>query len=129
MLFLTTPAQGAGAPQSGPDDAFRSADANALDDLVADVRAAMADGALRTGEPFVTALALWSAVHGDAALWAASPGLLTPLARTVAQVAQGEHGRPADFAAARKCAYAERESRRAPVLSFCMLIFMLSLRS
>jgi AcrR family transcriptional regulator len=88
VLFLTAPAQGVELPPAGLDDTIRSANTNALDDLVADVSAAVAVGALRADDPFVAALALWSAMHGVAALWAVSPDLPTPLARTVARVAQ-----------------------------------------
>jgi hypothetical protein len=59
-----------------------------LQDLVADVSAAMATGQFRTADPLTTALALWSAMHGVAALWAVTPSLPTDLAHAVGDVAQ-----------------------------------------
>lgn len=60
----------------------------ALQDLVNDVTAAMGAGRLGSGDPLTTALALWSAVHGVAALWSVTPGLPTELARAVGDLAQ-----------------------------------------
>ena len=60
----------------------------ALRELVADVAAAMAAGQLRPADPLSTALALWSAMHGVAALWAVTPSLPSDLAHTVGDLAQ-----------------------------------------
>jgi len=60
----------------------------ALQELVSDVTAAMASGALRPADPLTTALALWSAMHGVAALWAVTPALPTDLAHAVGDLAQ-----------------------------------------
>jgi AcrR family transcriptional regulator len=60
----------------------------ALHDLVADVTAAMAAGRLRRADALTTALALWSTVHGVAALWAATPNLPPDLAYAVGDLAQ-----------------------------------------
>lgn len=60
----------------------------ALQDLVADVTAAMTTRQLRPADPLTTALALWSAMHGVAALWAATPNLPTELANAVGDLAQ-----------------------------------------
>jgi AcrR family transcriptional regulator len=61
---------------------------DALDDLVADVTAAMASAQIRPADPLTTALALWSTMHGVAALWAVNPKLPTDLARAVGDLAQ-----------------------------------------
>lgn len=61
---------------------------DALQELLADVAAAMAAGTLRPADPLTTGLALWSAVHGVAALWAANSELPTGLAHAVAELAQ-----------------------------------------
>ena len=74
------PAAASGAPAAGTGQA--------LQDLVADVSAAMATGQLRTADPVLTALALWSAMHGVAALWAVTPSLPTDLAHAVGDLAQ-----------------------------------------
>jgi AcrR family transcriptional regulator len=65
------------APQTTRRTPIRPPDETgpALDDLVADVIAAMATGQLRPSDPLTTALALWAAVHGVAALWAITPSL------------------------------------------------------
>jgi len=60
----------------------------ALHDLVRDVAEAMASGQLRAADPLTTALALWSAMHGVAALWTVTPNLPTDLAHTVGDLAQ-----------------------------------------
>jgi AcrR family transcriptional regulator len=60
----------------------------ALEDLVADVTAAMAAGQLRPGDPLITSLALWAAVHGVAALWAVTPSLPIEVAHAVGDLAQ-----------------------------------------
>lgn len=80
VLFLEPPAATtAGAPaETG----------KALHDLVTDVTAAMATGQLRRADPLTTALALWSAVHGVAALWSVTPNLPTELAHAVGELAQ-----------------------------------------
>lgn len=80
VLFLEPPA-GRG---SEPD----AESGKALNDLVADVTEAMAVGELRPADPFVTALALWGAIHGIAALWAVTPGLPGDLAHVVGNLAQ-----------------------------------------
>ncbi|HEY8619483.1 MAG TPA: TetR/AcrR family transcriptional regulator [Dermatophilaceae bacterium] len=61
---------------------------DALRDLVFDVTAAMATGRLRAADPLTTALALWAAMHGVAALWAVTPSLPTDLAHAVGDLAQ-----------------------------------------
>jgi AcrR family transcriptional regulator len=60
----------------------------ALQELVTDVTAAMATGQLRPADPLTTALALWSAMHGVAALWAVTPNLPAGLAHAVGDLAQ-----------------------------------------
>ena len=80
VLFLEPPAAGSSEPPPETGEA--------LHDLVTDVTAAMAAGLLRSAEPLTTALALWSAVHGVAALWAVTPNLPTELAHAVADLAQ-----------------------------------------
>lgn len=60
----------------------------ALVDLATDVGQAMSAGLLRAEDPFVTALALWSTVHGVAALWAVEPNRPRELAHAVAALAQ-----------------------------------------
>ncbi len=60
----------------------------ALVDLVADVQEAIARGLLRAEDPFVTALALWSTMHGVAALWAVDRRHPPELAHAVAALAQ-----------------------------------------
>jgi AcrR family transcriptional regulator len=90
VLFLE-PA-GAGPSEATAESgghALQDAEAGqALRDLVEDVRAAMATGQFRAADPFTTALALWSAMHGVAALWAVTPGLPTDLAHAVGDLAQ-----------------------------------------
>jgi AcrR family transcriptional regulator len=80
VLFLEPPVAGtAGTPaETG----------SALRDLIADVTAAMATGRLRSDDPLTTALALWSAMHGVAALWAVNPNLPKELAHAVGDLAQ-----------------------------------------
>lgn len=80
VLFLEPPAAGPGEPPPETGSALR--------DLVADVTAAMASGQLRTADPLTTALALWAAMHGVAALWAATPNLPADLAHSVGNLAQ-----------------------------------------
>jgi AcrR family transcriptional regulator len=80
VLFLEPPAAGPGEPP--PETG------SALGDLVADVTAAMASGKLRIADPLTTALVLWSAMHGVAALWAVNPNLPTVLAHSVGDLAQ-----------------------------------------
>ena len=48
----------------------------------------MTSGQLRPTDPLITALVLWSAMHGVAALWAITPSLPTDLAHTVGDLAQ-----------------------------------------
>ena len=80
VLFLEPPAAG---PIDTPPEIGR-----ALDDLVTDVTAAMASGMLGPADPLTTALAMWSAMHGVAALWAVTPGLPTDLAHAVGGLVQ-----------------------------------------
>jgi AcrR family transcriptional regulator len=61
---------------------------NALEGLVNDVTAAMSVGQIKTGDPLATALVLWAAMHGVAALWAVTPSLPTDLARAVGDLTQ-----------------------------------------
>ena len=79
VLFLE-PSTGAG---ESPAEAGK-----ALQDLVGDVTEAMASGQFRAADPLTTALALWSAMHGVAALWAVTPSLPAELAHTVGDLAQ-----------------------------------------
>lgn len=60
----------------------------ALHDLIADVTAAMGTGQIRRADPLTTALALWSAMHGVAALWAATPTLPADLAHAIGNLSQ-----------------------------------------
>ena len=80
VLFLEAPAAG---PTQTPAET-----GNALSDLVTDVTAAMATGQLRPADPLTTALALWSAMHGVAALWSVNPNLPTDLAHAVNDLTQ-----------------------------------------
>ena len=80
VLFLEPPA--AGPTQAHPQGG------KALHDLVTDVTEAMASGQLRPADPLTTALVLWSAMHGVAALWNATPNLPTDLAHAVGDLAQ-----------------------------------------
>ena len=84
VLFLEPAVTGPGGTTAGTT----AGTGQALQDLVADVGAAMATGQLRTADPFTTALALWSAMHGVAALWAVTPGLPAELAHAVGDLAQ-----------------------------------------
>jgi len=84
VLFLEPPAAAhVGANAGTPAETGR-----ALNDLVTDVAAAMDTGQLRRADPLTTALALWSAVHGVAALWSVTPNLPHELAHAVADLAQ-----------------------------------------
>jgi hypothetical protein len=78
-----TPQEGT-RPPTGPAPGT----GKALDDLVNDVIAAMAAGQLRAGDALTTALALWSAMHGVASLWAVTPSLPADLAYSVGNLAQ-----------------------------------------
>jgi AcrR family transcriptional regulator len=80
VLFLEPSA--AGPSEATPETG------RALRDLVADVSEAMAIGAFRPADPLTTALALWSAMHGVAALWTVTPNLPTDLAHAVGDLAQ-----------------------------------------
>jgi AcrR family transcriptional regulator len=80
VLFLEPPVAGPTEPPAETGDA--------LQDLVTDVTAAMDSGQLRSTDPLATALALWSVMHGVAALWAVTPSLPTDLAHAVADLAQ-----------------------------------------
>jgi AcrR family transcriptional regulator len=80
VLFLEPPA--VGPTQAHPESG------KALHDLVTDVTEAMASGQLRPADPLTTALALWSAMHGVAALWSATPNLPTDLSHAVGDLAQ-----------------------------------------
>ena len=79
VLFLEAPP---GLDETPPETG------DALGDLVADVTAAMASAQIRPADPLTTALALWSAMHGVAALWAVNPRLSSDLARAVGDLAQ-----------------------------------------
>jgi len=61
---------------------------DALNGLISDVSAAITAGAIRPADPLTTALALWSAVHGIAALWTVTPNLPVDLAHAVCDLAQ-----------------------------------------
>jgi AcrR family transcriptional regulator len=80
VLFLDP---GASAPDGAPPETGA-----ALADLVADVAAAMATGQLRGADPLTTALALWSSMHGVAALWAVTPTLPSERAHAVGDLVQ-----------------------------------------
>jgi AcrR family transcriptional regulator len=80
VLFLEPPAAGRSEPPAETGQA--------LQDLVTDVTAAMATAQLRPADPLTTALALWAAIHGVAALWAVTPNLPTNLAHAVGDLAQ-----------------------------------------
>jgi AcrR family transcriptional regulator len=98
VLFLEPAAAGPAGATTETDQARHDAEAGqarhdaeagqALRDLVEDVGAAMATGQFRTADPFTTALALWSAMHGVAALWVVTPSLPTDLAHVVGDLAQ-----------------------------------------
>ena len=96
VLFLEPPAAGpTQPPASGPTEPPApgpteppAETGDALHDLIADVAAAMAGGQLRPADPLTTALALWSAMHGVASLWAVTPNLPTELAHAVGDLAQ-----------------------------------------
>jgi AcrR family transcriptional regulator len=88
VLFLEPPATGPTELQTESPAEPPTETGNALHDLVTDVTAAMATGQLRPADPLTTALALWSAMHGVAALWSVTPNLPTELARTVGDLAQ-----------------------------------------
>lgn len=81
VLFLDRPV--AGAPEARP-----SAPGAGLQDLVDDVTSAMEAGRLASGDPLLAAVALWSAVHGVAALWIATPGLPPDLAERTLELQQ-----------------------------------------
>jgi AcrR family transcriptional regulator len=80
VLFLEPATAGPGETPAETGRAFN--------DLVTDVTQAMTGGQLRAADPLTTALALWSAVHGVAALWAVTPSLPTELAHAVGDLAQ-----------------------------------------
>lgn len=75
-------------PTSEPTSEPQAQTSKALQELVTDVTAAMATGQLRPADPLTTALALWSAMHGVAALWAVTPNLPAGLAHAVGDLAQ-----------------------------------------
>lgn len=75
-------------PTTEPTTEPRAETSSALHDLVTDVAAAMASGQFRPTDPLTTALALWSAMHGVAALWAVTPSLPADLAHAVGDLAQ-----------------------------------------
>ena len=80
VLFLEPATAGPGETPAETGRAFS--------DLVTDVTHAMTGGQLRAADPLTTALALWSVVHGVAALWAVTPSLPTELAHAVGDLAQ-----------------------------------------
>ena len=84
VLFLATPTRDPTEPPTEPPVET----ANAFNDLLTDVTAAMTTKQLRPADPLTTALALWSAMHGVAALWAVTPNLPTDLAHAVGDLAQ-----------------------------------------
>lgn len=84
VLFLEPPTASPTELPTGPPAATGSA----FNDLLTDVTAAMTSKQLRPADPLTTALALWSATHGVAALWAVTPNLPTELAHAVADLAQ-----------------------------------------
>jgi AcrR family transcriptional regulator len=75
-------------PPAAPPTGAGIGTGQALDDLVNDVIAAMAAGQLIGNDPLITALALWSAMHGVASLWAVTPSLPTDVALAVGNLAQ-----------------------------------------
>jgi len=75
-------------PGSMDPSAAPAAEGQAMTELTADVAAAMRAGVLLPQDPLTTALVLWSAVHGIASLWAATPGMPADLARSVAHASQ-----------------------------------------
>lgn len=81
VLFLEPPLEGA-------PEVRLSAPGLGLQDLTADVAAAMERGLFAPGDPQPIAVALWSAVHGVAALWLATPGLSAEFAYAVADLQQ-----------------------------------------
>ncbi|MCY7289378.1 MAG: TetR/AcrR family transcriptional regulator [Cryobacterium sp.] len=89
VLFLEPSAAASGdnptevPPEAGNAGTGGAATGEAFNDLVTDVSAAMATGQLRPADPLTTALALWSAVHGVAALWAVTSDLAIELAPAV----------------------------------------------
>lgn len=84
--FLVLFSQPAPPPEPGGELPPTS---RSLEDLTADVVSAMNAGLIaHTDDPMVTALVLWSAMHGVADLWAKSPVLPHELARTVLAQAQ-----------------------------------------
>jgi AcrR family transcriptional regulator len=88
VLLLGTPVAGRTEVPAEVPTEVPAETANAFNALVTDVSAAMATGALRPADPLTTALALWSAMHGVAALWAVTPNLPTDLAQTVGDLVQ-----------------------------------------
>lgn len=84
VLFLEPPTASPTELPTGPPAETGSA----FNDLLTDVTAAMTTKQLRPADPLTTALALWSATHGVAALWAVTPNLPTELAHAVADLAQ-----------------------------------------
>ena len=87
VLFLE-PRPGGLEPRPGGPAEPPPETGDALNDLVSDISQAMASGQLRPADPLTTALALWSAMHGVAALWAVTPNLPTELAHAVGDLAQ-----------------------------------------
>jgi AcrR family transcriptional regulator len=83
VLFLDPPAARPGSPNEPPAETGQ-----AFQDLVADVTQALSAGQLRPADPLTTAMVLWSAIHGVAALWAVTPGLPADLAHAVGNLAQ-----------------------------------------
>lgn len=81
VLFLDRPVEG--SPEARP-----AAPGAGLQDLADDVAAAMDAARLAPGDPMLTAVTLWSAVHGVAALWIATPGLPHDLAERTAELQQ-----------------------------------------
>jgi AcrR family transcriptional regulator len=105
VLFLEPPAAGPAQPTPAQPTPARSTPARstparstpaqsagktgeALNDLVLDVTAAMANRQITPADPLTTALALWAAIHGVATLWTVTPTLPTHLAHAVGNLAQ-----------------------------------------
>ncbi|MDQ1482634.1 MAG: hypothetical protein QOF35_710, partial [Actinomycetota bacterium] len=89
VLFLDSePAQPVQPPQPLQVTDRSPQPGEALNDLVADVIEAMSAGQLRPADALTTALALWSSMHGVAALWVVTDGLPNELAYAVGHLAQ-----------------------------------------
>jgi AcrR family transcriptional regulator len=81
VLFL-------GRPLPGRPQTDTTQPGEGLRDLISDVSAAMDAGQFRRCDPLTVAIALWSAVHGIAALWASTEGAPDELATQIAEFQQ-----------------------------------------